>query len=214
MRSQFKEVTPIFFFIGSGLLLAGVYYYIGRTVYDPLALSIILIMLGFAVHKDSKTLYVLSLLYMGGYFCGGPGGGWIGIGWSTYNEITAMVTGVSLVLTGHWLRHSNYISMFPLWMFAGTGFALAGFYALMPAPFEPVAIGVAALAIYGALLLQSRAVLAAAVLSVIGFIVEYSAKYFADTIGWPILLILLGIMTLSAGFMFARLSGRIKAAAA
>ncbi len=74
-------------------------------------------------------------------------------------------------------------------------------------------IGFAGIAIYAALLLKSRAVLAAAVLSMISFIVAYSAEHFANTIGWPIMLMTLGIIILGAGFMFARLSGRIKASA-
>lgn len=213
MRSRFRELTPTFFVISSALFLAGVYYYVGRTSFDPIALSIVLSMLGFAVFKESKTLYVLSILYVGAYFCGGPGGGWYfgPDGWNFYGKLAALFTGSSLLLAGHWLSRTNYISLYPVWMFAGTSYALAGAYGLVyNTAFEPLFAGVAALAIYGALLLRSRAVLAASVLSLISFIVSYTAIHFADTVGWPLLLIFLGFVILGAGFLFARLAGRIK----
>jgi hypothetical protein len=212
MRQAFKELTPVFFIFGSGLFLGGVYYYLGRTNFDPLILSIVLSMLWFALLKESKTLYVLSLLYVGGYFIGGPGGGWRM--WDDYHELTAIVTGSSLMLTGHWLRRSSYISLHPVWMFLGAMFALGGAYSMVHSSMiEPLYAGVSALAIYGALLLRSRAVLAAAVISLISFIVSYSAEHFANTVGWPLLLIFIGFITLGCGFLFAKLSGRIKASA-
>lgn len=212
MRQAFKELTPVFFIFGSGLFLGGVYYYLGRTYLDPLILSMVLGMLWFALAKESKTLYVLSLFYVAGYFIGGPGGGWRL--WGDYHELTAIVTGTSLMLAGHWLRRSSYISLHPLWMFCGAMFALGGAYSMVHGwVIEPLYAGISALAIYGALLLRSRAVLAAAVISLISFIVGYSAEHFAGTVGWPLLLIFIGIVTLASGFMFAKLSGKIKKSA-
>ena len=213
LKEKFRELTPLFFVIATILFFSGVYYFVGRTVFDSIALSLILSLLGFAVLKESKTLYVLCMIYMAGYFCGGPGGGWSNFDWHFYNQVTAVFTGTSLVLAGQWLRRSNYISLHPLWMFLGTSFALGGLYSLFPVALQPVVIGFAGIAIYAALLLKSRAVLAAAVLSMISFIVAYSAEHFANTIGWPIMLMALGLIILGAGFMFARLSGRIKASA-
>lgn len=214
LKEKFKELTPLFFVIATILFFAGVYYYVGRTIFDPLALSLIFALLGFAVIKETKTLYVMCMLYMSAYFIGGPGGGGYNLDWHIYNQATAIFTGASLVFAGQWLRErTNYISLFPLWMFVGTGYALAGFYGVMPAALEPVGIAVSALAIYGALLLKSRAVLAAAVLSMISFIIKYSAEHFANTVAWPVMLIFFGILVLASGFMFARLSGRIKASA-
>lgn len=213
-RTDFKDLTPFLYILSTILFFSGLYYFIGRTVFDPLALSVILAMLLYAVHSSSKTLYVLSLLYMAGYFGGGPGGGWI-LGWHHYNELAAIFTGTSLMLAGYWLRSSNYISLFPVWMFCGSGFALSGFYGLLlNTPLEPLFIGASALGIYASLLLRSRAVLASSVLAMIGFIVSFTARHFANTVGWPLLLIFIGFAVLGSGFFFARMSGRIKNAAA
>lgn len=213
IKEKLKDLTPLFFVIATVLFFSGVYYYVGRTAFDSIALSLILSLLGFAVLKESKTLYVLCMIYMTAYFCGGPGGGWGAFDWHFYNQVTAIFTGASLVLAGQWLRRSNYISLHPLWMFLGTCFALGGLYSIFPPVLEPIGIACAALAIYGSLLLKSRAVLAAAVLSMISFIVKFSADHFANTIAWPVLLIVFGLIIVASGFLFSRLSNRIKASA-
>ncbi|MGB4058379.1 MAG: hypothetical protein WBK77_09885 [Alphaproteobacteria bacterium] len=212
-RNNFKDLTPIFFFIGMALFFSGLYYYIGRTPFDPIALSFILALLGFAVIKDNKTLYVLSLLYMTAYFCGGPGGGWRA-GWTHYNELAALFTGSSLVLAGQWLKKSAYISLYPVWMFVGTAYALGGAYSMLrETPIEPLYIIPAVACAYASLLIRSRAVLAASILCLIGFIIDFSARYFANTVGWPLLLIFIGFAVLASGLLFSRLAGRIKNAA-
>jgi hypothetical protein len=114
IKDKFKDLTPLFFVIATILFFAGVYYYVGRTTFDPLALSLIFALLGFAVIKETKTLYVMCMLYMSAYFIGGPGGGGYNLDWHVYNQLTAIFTGTSLVLAGQWLRErTNYISLFP-----------------------------------------------------------------------------------------------------
>jgi hypothetical protein len=207
-RADFKDLTPLFYVISTLFLFAGVYYYIGRTLFDPLALSLSLSMLLYAVKRESKTLYVLSVLYTAAYFCGGPGGGWM-----AENEVAFMFTGACLALAGHWLRQSSYISLYPFWMFMGAGYFYAGaFEFVRETPFEVLFAALPAFGIYGALVIRSRAILAISVLALIGFISYFTGKYFADTVGWPLLLMFLGFVTLGAGFLFARLSGRIKTA--
>lgn len=209
-RPDFKDQTPLFFIISTVFFFSGLYYFIGRTVLDPIGLSITLAMLAYAVHRDNKTLYVMSALYMFCYFAGGPGGGWYG-GWNHYKELTAVFTGTSLLLTGHWMSKSSYISLYPLWMFLGMGIALGGAYSIVfDTPFETLYVAISVGAIYASLLLRSRAALAASVLSFLGFISSFSARFFADTVGWPLMLMFIGVIILGAGFVFARLAGRIK----
>jgi hypothetical protein len=210
-RIDFKDLTPLFYFISTVFLFAGLYYYVGRTVFDPVALSAALAMLFFAVTKESKTLYVLSVIYIAAYFCGGPGGGWDV--WTYFNEISLVFTGASLLLAGHWLKKTNYISLYPLWMFLGAANIYSGFFALVEGTLlEALFVALSVLGIYGSLLLRSRAVLAASVIALIGYISYFTSEHFADTVGWPLLLMFLGFVTLGAGFLFARLSGRIKTA--
>jgi len=213
-RPAYRDLTPLFFMLGSGLILAGVSYHVGGTIYEPIELAVSLAFLMHAVLIDSKMLYVMSLLYVGGHALGGVSDGWW---WGSttyqrhYQELTAMADGTSLVLAGHWLNRASFISASPVWMFVGTGFALAGAYNMLyDTALAPAFAGVATLAIYAALTLRSRAMLAAAILSLLGFTVAYARRHFADSVGWPLLLIAFGFVILLAGVAFARLSNRIK----
>jgi len=213
-KDTFRDLTLLFFPLGSGLMLAGLSYHLGGTIYEPLALALSFGFLMHAVVSGSKTLYVMAILYVAGYFVDGFGGSWWG--WSSsyqrhHHELTAMVTGASLVLAGHWLRRSLLISASPVWMFLGTAFVLGGAYGMtFDNASAPLFAGVATVAIYAALALRSRAMLAAAILGLLGFTADYAQRHFARSLSWPLLLIAFGFVILLAGFVFARLSGRIK----
>ena len=212
-KEAYRELTPLFFTLGSGLMLAGVSYHVGGTIYEPLALSLGFGFLMHAVLTGSRTLYVVSLLYVAGYFLDGFGGRWWG--WAPYQrhhyEVTAMVTGASLVLAGHWLGQAAFISASPVWLFSGTAFALGGGYHLLyDTAATPIFAGIATLTIYAALALRSRAMLGAAILGLLGFMVDYSQRNFARNLSWPLLLLLFGFVVLLSGVVFARLAGRIK----
>ncbi len=115
------------------------------------------------------------------------------------------------MLTGHWLERSPLISASPVWHFVGTSFALGGAYSMLyDTAGEPLFAGVATLGIYAALMLRSRAMLAAAILGLLAFTAAYAQRHFAKSLSWPLLLIVFGFVVLLAGFAFARLSGRIK----
>ena len=51
------------------------------------------------------------------------------------------------------------------------------------------------------LYLKSRMVLLLSTLAVIGYIIYFTAEYFADSVGWPIALILLGFIIIGLGYM-------------
>jgi hypothetical protein len=215
-RRAYRELTPLFFTLGSGLMVAGLSYHVGGTIYEPLALALSFGFLMHAVLSGSRTLYVISLLYVASYFFDDFGGGWWR--WSTYQrhhyELTAMFTGASLALAGHWLSRSSFISASPVWLFVGTALGLGGAYGMLyDTAGAPLFAAVATLTIYAALALRSRAMLAAAILGLLGFTVDYAQRYFARNVSWPLLLIAFGFVTLLSGFIFARLSNRIRESA-
>ena len=75
-KYAYRELTPLFFTLGSGLMLAGLSYHVGGTIYEPLALALCFGFLTHAVLSGSRTLYVMSLLYVACYFFDGLGGRW------------------------------------------------------------------------------------------------------------------------------------------
>lgn len=209
-REDQKEFTWIFYIVSVLLFFAGLYYFIGKTIFDPLGLSFSLGLLLFSLLRENKTLYVLGCLMTFCYFVGGPGGGWAA--WnSSYAEITAIFTGLSLCMAGLYLRKTDNISFFPLWIFFGALFAFGGFYGLVQETWaEPSFLIAPAIGVYAALRLRVRALLFISLLAIVLFISDYSVRYFADAVSWPILLMILGGLTLASGFLFVRLSKQIK----
>lgn len=210
-REPYKTLSPLFYIIGSAMALGGLYYYTGNTPYDPLFFSAILLVLYAAVRLDSRTLYVLAILNIVSYVIHGPGGIWIGTGWDWQAKLSLAATGISLTLCAVWLRSLSRMAALPLWFFFGAVLWLGGLYSLLrDTSGEVLYIGIAAAGLYIALLLRSRAALAVSILAMIGFISDFTARHFADAVGWPILLIVLGILMLGAGLAFVKLAEKMK----
>jgi hypothetical protein len=210
-RKAYRDISPVCFVLGAGLMMAGLYYHAGRTIYDPLILALSLAFLMHAVIIETRTLFVLAVLYVIAYTWGGINESFSMLLRRHYHEATAVVAGTSLVLTGQWLTRSKFTSASPIWFFAGTSFALGGVYsALHNTIVEPLFAGIATLAIYAALAVRSRAMLASAILALIIYIIAYAQRHFADSVSWPLLVILFGFMVLAAGWVFARLSVRMR----
>lgn len=217
-REAYKIITPLFYFIGSGLFLSGVYYYIGNTVYDPLYLSLSIALLAVGLKIDSRTLYILAVLHTLTYLLHCPGGGWFS--WSSpvyhgwQNELGLTAAGISVILTGLWLRRPEFnVRMTPVWMFLGTSYAMGGLFSLLyNTPLEVAYIGLAAGSVYLSLVLGSRAMLAAAALALIGFIGYFTSRYFADAVGWPIALMLMGAVMIGLSIYVIKLGQKIGSA--
>jgi hypothetical protein len=94
-RDAYRELTPLFFTLGSGLMLAGISYHVGGTILRAAGAVTRPRLPDARGASGSRTLFVVSLLYVAGYFLDGFGNRWWG--WSAYRtspyELTAMVTG-------------------------------------------------------------------------------------------------------------------------
>jgi hypothetical protein len=53
--------------------------------------------------------------------------------------------------------------------------------------------------LYVCVVLESRAMLLTTVLAMLSFIGYFSSEYFADSLGWPITLVLMGVAFLGVG---------------
>jgi hypothetical protein len=74
---------------------------------------------------------------------------------------------------------------------------------------ELLYLAVTASILYACLVLQSRAVLLTTVLAMLSFIGYYSAEHFANSLGWPITLVLMGIAFLAVGTVAIRVKRRM-----
>ena len=199
--------------IGAISLSASTYYFLGNTNYDILMTSILLGMIfaGYIMH--CKLFTVLSILIfislMGKHF-----GFTIGYRDNDILRLTAAVTGLSMTLCGHWIRTQTISRRAPgFWYFLGSFvFFSATMGLLYETPYDIVFIIFPASALYISLQIKSRALLASSLLAVLSFISYYTFKYFAGTIGWPVAMMITGMILIGLCSFAMKLNKRIQEA--
>jgi hypothetical protein len=122
-----------------------------------------------------------------------------------------LVVGVSVMSAAYGMHKSEVSSRLAgLGYFIGSVMAYSGLFDLVRStPFELGYLAVSASMLYACVVLQSRALLFTTVIAMLGFIGFYTAKHFANSLGWPITLVLMGVAFLGVGTIALRVKRRI-----
>ena len=118
--------------------------------------------------------------------------------------------GLSLLTVCYGLRKSPNHSILPFFYFCGaTMTAVAAFDMLEDTSMDTAMIAVSAGLIYLSTLAASRTLLTVGVLSLLAFLAYFTDKYFSDTIGWPLAMILFGLMMIGISVFAVKLGKKI-----
>jgi len=100
------------------------------------------------------------------------------------------------MLTAYGLQKAvRYPRLISLGYLVGSIMAYSGLFDLVQnTPVELLYLAVTTSVLYACVVLQSRALLLTTVLAMLGFIGYYSTEYFSNSLGWPITLIIMGII--------------------
>lgn len=122
-----------------------------------------------------------------------------------------LVTGVCVMFAAYGMHKAErYPRLAGLGYFVGSMMAYSGLFDLVGnTSFELAYLAVAASMLYVCVVLQSRALLFTTVIAMLGFIGFYTAKHFANSLGWPITLVLMGTAFLGVGTIALRVKRRI-----
>lgn len=123
----------------------------------------------------------------------------------------SLIIGISVMLAAYGLqRAERYPRLIALGYFVGSLLAYAGLFDLVQhTAVELLYLAVTAAVLYACVLLESRALLLTTVVAMLGFIGYYSAEYFANSLGWPITLVLMGVLFLVVGAIALKLKRRL-----
>ncbi len=124
-------------------------------------------------------------------------------------DINGLVTGASVFLLTCFVRRGPHASITPFWYFVSSAFVMGSWYEI--ADHHDVGITTVAIAagfVYLSTLFRSRTLLAAGTIGVLATVGEFTGKHFADSIGWPLALILLGILMMGLGALAVRIHRR------
>ncbi len=123
----------------------------------------------------------------------------------------SLITGVCVMSAAYGLHKAGrYARLTGLGYFIGSIMAYSGLFDLVHnTSFELVYLAVTASMLYACVVLQSRALLFTTVIAMLGFIGFYTAKHFANSLGWPVTLVLMGVAFLGVGTIALRVKRQI-----
>jgi len=125
------------------------------------------------------------------------------------SNISWLVTGFSLMLIGWALDHSRHHVISAFWYFIGAiTLLIAAFRLLEDQFYEVLYIGLTAFIIYISTVARSRTLLVVGTIAMIGYISHFTSEHFSNTLGWPIVLIICGIVFIVFGSIAMKINAK------
>jgi Predicted membrane protein (DUF2157) len=120
--------------------------------------------------------------------------------------VVALVLGGSLLLTAVGIDRAGHRDITPVWYLTGAGGFLYGvFDAVERTPLEIGFLAVGATFVYLSAVLHSRTLLAVSTLAILAYTGWFTSEHFADSIGWPLALIVFGIVMMGLSALAVRI---------
>ncbi len=206
-RRTVLAFTALFFvygFMDVGLDLLGI-----PTEYIAIILGASLFLVGTAIEKTDHRILTEPALLVGIIWLNSGIFEFIAIASST--NWASLVTGICVILTAYGMhRAKRYPRLAGLGYFIGSIMAYGGLFDLVHnTSVELLFFAVTASALYACVVLQSRALLLTTVISMLSFIGYFSEKHFANSLGWPLTLVLMGIAFLAVGAIAIKVKRKI-----
>jgi len=126
-------------------------------------------------------------------------------------EIVGLVLGISMLCLSWGIGKTPHRVIVPFWYFAGGAVTLGSWWAL----FENTAldltfVGLGALLVYVSIRTGSRSLLFVSILGLLAYMSYFAWEYFADMIGWPIALIIVGLAMIGVTGWSVKLAKKIQ----
>ena len=125
-------------------------------------------------------------------------------------ELVGIVLGISMLSLTYAIDKTKHRSIVPFWYFIGAATLLSSYWA----EFEGTALdisylGLNAFLVYLSIVVASRTLLFVSVLGLFFYMGYFASKYFADVIGWPLSLIVLGLAMMGLSTYAVKLGKRM-----
>ena len=206
-RRTVQALTALFFvygFLDVGLDMLGV-----PIPYIAIVLGASVFLVGTALEKTSHRLLAEPALLIG--VCWLNSGLFDRIAMFTSTNWASLITGVCVIFTAYGMQKAErYPRLITIGYFIGSIMAYGGLFDLVHnTSIELLFLAVAASLLYACVVLQSRAMLLTTVIAMLAFIGYFSEKHFANSLGWPVTLVLMGIAFLGIGSIAIKVKQRI-----
>ena len=133
-------------------------------------------------------------------------------GWTTRSA--PLILGTSLLLTAVGVDRSGHRDISPaLYLFGAIGFLYGFFDIVENTAVEILFIAAAAGFVYLSVVLHSRMLLFVATLAILAYTGYFTGEHFADSVGWPIALIVFGLLMIGLSALAVPHRSRLRPAA-
>ena len=122
-------------------------------------------------------------------------------------DITALVLGASILSLAAGLNKTKHDVITPFWYFIGSMWLFYGVFSLIEdSAIEILFIAVASAMVYISTIVRSRTLLFVSTIAILSYIGYFSAKHFVQSIGWPIALVIFGLLLIGMSAMAFKIS--------
>jgi len=206
-RQTVLAFTTLFFIYGFmhvGLDWLGI-----SITYIAMALGASLFLVGVALEDTPYRVLAEPALFLGA--CWLNGGLFDRMALVTSANWASVMTGACVMLTAYGLQQEErHVRLAGLGYLLGSILFYCGLFDLVQdTPVELLYLAVTAVILYACVVLQSRALLLTTVLAMLGYIGYFSAEHFANSLGWPVTLVLMGVAFLGVGTIAIKVKRRI-----
>ena len=205
-----KVATPLFlmasFLQPTGILVMLQEYSSGGNYrYGILFMAgYMLIQQGATFWAKGRTVLAFSAILFGMIFFG-----YLFDIWDLNEKLIGTIIGSALLCIAYALHRSKHAAIAPFWYFVGAVLLLwSVFDAVKNTPFELLYLGLSALIIFLSTYVRSRTLLLVGTLSMLCYIGWFTAKNFANTVGWPIALVIIGVALIGMSALAIRLNNK------
>jgi hypothetical protein len=129
--------------------------------------------------------------------------------WDVNEKLIGMVIGSALLCIAYAINQSKHIAIAPFWYFVGAVLLLWSiFESVENTLLEPLYLGATAFIIFLSTYVRSRTLLLVGTITMLLYIGYYTAEHFANTVGWPIALVMIGIALIGLSALAVRLNNQ------
>ena len=205
-----RAATPLFlissFLQPTGIIVMLQEYSSGGDARHGILLmaAYMLIQQGATFWAKSRAVLAFSAIFFGMIFFG-----YLFDIWDFKEKTIGIIIGASLLCIAYALSRSKHSAIAPFWYFVGAFILLwAVLETVQNTPFELLYLGLSALIIFLSTHVRSRTLLLVGTLAMLVYIGYFTAEHFANTFGWPIALVIIGIALIGMSALAIRLNNK------
>ena len=128
-------------------------------------------------------------------------------------DLIVFTLGLSVLLVTHSIDRTGHAVITPFWYFVSSTAMLTGLFSLIEGSLlEIFFLGAACGLVFLSTWVKSRSLLLVGTVAILGYIGYYTAEHFTDVVGWPIALIVFGLLLIGLSAVAFRINRKYIAA--